>query len=202
MKSLLHAGRFLLLDMASSLFFVAVYLLTHSLVLGVALGIALGLAQIGWEIARRRPIDTMQWVSLVLVVSSGTATLITNDPRFMMLKLSIIYAAIGTVMLKRGWMDRYLPPIALEVVPDIAVFFSYVWSALMFFSAILNAAVAMTYSFASWAAFMSVWGTASKLALFLIGFATMRIIGARRRRARLAGATPTAPDFAGNPGAL
>lgn len=31
------------------------------------------------------------------------------------------------MMLKRGWTNRYLPPIALEVVPDIAVVFGFVW---------------------------------------------------------------------------
>ena len=187
MKNLIHAGKFLLWDMTSTLVFLAIFLLTQSLMAGVVLGIALGLAQIAWERWHRRPIDTMQWVSLVLVVSSGTATVITHDPRFMMLKLTVIYAVIGGVMLKRGWMDRYMPPIALEVVPDVGHFFGYAWAGLMFLSAALNVAVALHFSVAVWAAFMSAWAMSSKLAMFLITFATMRIIGARRRRRAAAG---------------
>ena len=72
------------------------------------------------------------------------------------------------------------------MVPDIADIFGYVWAGLMFFSAALNLVVAMNFSVPVWATFMSVYGIASKAALFLIGFVTMRTIGGRRRRAQLA----------------
>ena len=104
----------------------------------------------------------MQWLSLFLVLGAGTATLLTADPRFVMIKPSVIYTIVGVVMLKPGWMNRYLPPIAIEVVPDIAVIFGYVWAGLMFFSAALNLIVALNFSVATWAAFMSVYGIVSK----------------------------------------
>ena len=85
-------------------------------------------------------------------------------------------------MLKRGWMNRYLPPIAIELVPDIAVILGYVWSGLMFFSAALNVIVALNFSVVTWSATMSIYGIVSKAALFLIGYATMRIVGRRRYR--------------------
>src|SRR5258707_13276016 len=113
MKNLLEAGKLLFLDMAATLFFLALYLLTHDLALSVVLGMALGFTQIGWQLARGKPIDTMQWLSLFLVVASGSATLITRDPRFVMVKPSVIYAVVGIVMLKSGWMNRYLPPVAI-----------------------------------------------------------------------------------------
>ena len=81
MKNLFEAGKLLFLDMASTLFFLVVYLLTGSIPLAVAVGVALGVAQIGWQLVRRKPIDTMEWMSLFLVVGSGTAPLVTNDPR-------------------------------------------------------------------------------------------------------------------------
>ena len=63
-----------------------------------------------------------------------------------MIKMTALGAAIvGIVMLKRGWMNRYLPRIAIETVPDVAVVFGYVWSGLMFFSAALNVALALKY---------------------------------------------------------
>src|SRR3982074_2853748 len=127
MKSLLEAGMLLFLDMAATLFFLALYLLTHNLALSVVLGMALGIARIGWQLTRRKPIDTMQWMSLFLVLGAGAVTLITDDPRFVMIKPSVIYTIVGVVMLRRGWMNRYLPPVAIELVPDIAVTFGYVW---------------------------------------------------------------------------
>ena len=110
MKNLLDAGRVLLLDLASTLLFLAVYLLSDNLFLAVGLGMALGVAQIGWQLMHGKPIGTLQWLSVVLVLASGTATFFTRDPHFVMIKPSVIYVIVGIVMLKRGWMNRYLPP--------------------------------------------------------------------------------------------
>ena len=186
MRDLFAAAKLLLLDMASTVFFLVVFLLSKNIPLAVALGVALGVTQIGWEFVRKRPIDTMQWLSLFLVVGAGTATLITNDPRFVMVKPSLIYLVVGVVMLKPGWMNRYLPPAAKELVPHLAFIFGFIWSGLMFFSAALNVIVALNFSVVTWASFMSVYGIVSKLGLFLIQYAVMRYVGIRRRRA-----TPT-----------
>jgi intracellular septation protein len=183
MKSLFNAGKFLALDMASTIFFLVLFVLTKNIPLSIGLGMALGVGQIGWQFARKQRPDTMQWLSLFLVVATGTTSLVTHDPRFVMAKPSIIYAIVGIVMLKPGWMNRYLPPVAMEVVPDVAVVFGYVWSALMFASAALNIVLVLRLDPITWAAVMSAWGLASKLGLFLIQYAAMRVIGVRRRRA-------------------
>ncbi|MBA3810745.1 MAG: septation protein IspZ [Caulobacteraceae bacterium] len=193
MKSLLHAGKFLALDMASTVFFLITYLVTRNIAVSVALGMALGAAQIGWQLKAKRPVDTMQWMSLFLVIASGTATLLTRDARFVMIKPSLIYAVVGVVMLKRGWMNRYLPPEAIRTVPDIAMVFGYLWSGLMFASAVLNLVLALRLSPAAWASFMSAWAIVSKLALFAVQYGAMRAIGVRRHRAQMAlGEAPAA----------
>ena len=184
MKNLFYSGRLLFLDMVSTVFFLVLYVVTRNLPLAVGLGICLGVTQIGWEIARRKSVDTMQWVSLVTVVASGTATLISHDVRFMMVKLSVVYLLVGTAMCKPGWMDRYLPSIAKELTPDLAIVFGFVWAGLMFFSGLLNMALALTCTFAVWASVISIYGIASKLGLFMITFGTMRWVGGRRLRAR------------------
>ena len=192
MKSLLQSARFLALDMASTLLYLAVYLTTKSIPIAVAAGVALGIGQIVLEIARKRPIETMQWMSLFLVIASGTAALLTNDVRFVIYKASVIYVIVGVVMLKPGWMNRYLPAVAIEIVPDIAYIFGFVWAGLMFVSAVVNLWVATHYSFLVWTGFMSAYALISKLGLFLIQYGTMRFIALRRRRAQLA----TAPAAA------
>ena len=183
MRNLFAAAKLLLLDLASTFLFLVVFLLTKNIPLAVALGVALGVGQIGLEFVRRKPIETMQWLSVFLVVGAGTATLLTDDPRFVMVKPSLIYLVVGVVMLKPGWMNRYLPPMAKELVPDIAVIFGFVWAGLMFFSAALNVIVALNFSVVTWASFISVYGVVSKLGLFLIQYATMRAIGIRRKQA-------------------
>ncbi len=179
MKNLFDAGRVLLADLASTLLFLALYLLTDNLFLAVGVGMALGITQIAVHLARRQPIGALQWLSVVLVVASGAATLFTHDPRFVMLKPSVIYCIVGIVMLKRGWMNRYLPPRA-EPVKDVATTFGYVWAGLMFFSAILNIGLALNLDARVWAATMSAWGIGSKIGLFLIQYAAMTTIGKRR----------------------
>ncbi|MCC8984809.1 inner membrane-spanning protein YciB [Bradyrhizobium acaciae] len=183
MKSFLTAARLLALDLASTLVFLVLFLLTHNTALSVGLGIAFGVVQIGIQIARGKRIDTMEWLSLFLVITAGTATLLTNDPRFVLFKPSVIYAIVGVVMLKPGWLNRYLPEIAQTVVPDVAVKVGYAWAALMFTSAAANAFVALTCEITTWALVMPTFGIVSKIVLFLGGFAAMRLTARRRIRA-------------------
>jgi intracellular septation protein A len=183
MKDFLRAARLLFLDLASTLLFLVVFLLTHNTILAVGLGMALGLAQIVTQFIRGKPIETMEWLSLFLVVAAGSATLLTNDPRFVLFKPTVIYVIVGVVMLKPGWLNRYLPAIAKAVIPDVATVVGYVWAGLMFVSAAVNAFVALTCSVATWAVVMPTFGLVSKLVVFLAGFAAMRFIGRRRVRA-------------------
>jgi intracellular septation protein A len=183
MKHFLNAARLLLLDLASTLAFLVVYLLTHDTILSVSLGIAVGLAQIAIQFIRRKPIATMEWLSLFLIIAAGTATLLTRDPRFVLIKPSIIYAIVGVVMLKPGWLNRYLPDIARTVVPDVAVVVGFAWAGLMFVSAAVNAFVALTCDVATWALVMPTFGIVSKVVVFLAGFAALRLAAGRRIRA-------------------
>lgn len=191
MANLMHSARLLVTDLASTILFLVVLLITKDLMLAVGLGVGLGIIQIAWMKLRRQPIDTMQWLSIGLVVVSGIATMLTSDPRFVMLKPSVIYCIVGAYMLKPGWMNRYLPPIAVQTVPDIAWIFGFVWAGLMFGSAALNIALALTLDPISWSATMSIWGLASKVALFLVQYGLMRFVGVRRAKAAMAQAAST-----------
>jgi intracellular septation protein A len=183
MKEFLTAAKFLVLDLASTLFFLAVFLLTHNTVLAVGLGIAFGLVQIGTQFIRGKQVATMEWLSLFLIVAAGTATLLTDDPRFVLFKPSVIYAIVGVVMLKPGWLNRYLPPIVKIAAPDVATGVGFYWAALMFVSAGVNSYVALTRSVAEWAMFMPLFGLVSKVVVFVSGFLIIRIVTRRRVRA-------------------
>jgi len=188
MKNLLQAGRVLASDLASTILFLVIYLATDNLYVAVGLGMALGVAQIGWALYRRQPIGSLQLLSVVLILVSGTATLFTRDPTFVMLKPSVIYCIVGLVMLRRGWMNRYLPERAAPVA-DVATAFGYAWAGLMFGSAALNIALALSLDAKMWAAVISAWGIASKIGLFLVQYGAMNAIG--KRRAAAAATTTT-----------
>ncbi len=183
MKDFLQAAKLLLSDLASTIFFLVLYLLTHNTILSVGLGIALGLAQVGTQLVRGKPIGTTEWLSLFLLIAAGTATLLTDDPRFVLFKPSVIYAIAGVVMLRPGWLNRYVPEIVREVAPDVPVAVGFAWAGLMFVSAAVNAFVALTQSVAMWAMVMPMFGIVSKVVVFLGGYATIRIITGRRLRA-------------------
>jgi intracellular septation protein len=183
MRDFLRAFAGLLSDFASTAFFLVLFLWTHHTILSVGLGIALSLAQTGTQFVRGKPIATMEWMSLFLVVAGGAATLLTGNPRLMLFKPSVFYAIVGVVMLKPGWMNSYLPAIARAVVPDIARGVGFLWAGLMFVSAVVNGYLALTCSLASWALIMPIFGVVSKVVLFCVGFAAIKLTAVRRVRA-------------------
>jgi intracellular septation protein A len=182
MKDLFATGRLLLSDLASTVFFLVIFLVTRNLVLAVALGMALGIGQIGSQFVQKKPIEVMQWMSLVAVLAAGVATLISHDPRFVMVKPSLIYVMVGGIMLKPGWMNRYLLSAIREKLSDIAVIFGFAWSGLMFVSAGLNLFVAFHFDVVTWSVFMTIYGIASKVGLVLIQHVTICYFRGRRTR--------------------
>lgn len=194
MKYFLQSVRPLVMDFLSTIAFVIVLLALHDVRLAIIVGIVVGIAGIGWQFVRTRKLGVMQAASLFLVVSLGGASLLTHDPRFVMVKPSIGYAAIGLVMLKPGWQARYVPPVALELVPEARfVFWGFAWAALMLGSAIGNLVLVALVDVTTWAKIVPIWGIASKLVLFLIQFASIRIEAGRNYRLRAAAAAAEAP---------
>jgi len=114
----------------------------------------------------------------------GGATLITHNPHFVMVKPTLIYIAVGIVMLKRGWMKRYIPPVATEDGDDLILAFGYVWAGLMFFTAAANLVLALGDT-KLWIAFLAIFPAGSKIVLFFVQYAVMRVVitGRRRRKA-------------------
>jgi intracellular septation protein A len=180
MRDLFRAARVLLLDMASMVLFLVVVVITDNLILSAALGMVLGVEQTAWQFYKRQPVEALQWLSVVQVLAAGTATLLTDNAIFMMLKPSVVAVILGLVMLRRGWMNRYLPPVALATMADVGVIFGFVWAGLMFFTAALNVAMALVLDTRTWAAVMSAWGIASNVGLFLVQYFIMNVIGRRR----------------------
>ena len=195
MNSLLYALRPLASDFLPTIAFAILVALHVST--PVATGGALGFAvlQIVVQMALKRPVPLLQWASIGLVVVFGSVALVTNDARFLMIKPSIIYLAVGVVMLKRGWMLRYLPPIASGHADALMIRWGYAWAGLMFASAIANVAVAWMLP-AYWPAYLATVPLASKLLLFAVQYASVRLIVRRKILAERALAAPAAQPLA------
>jgi len=177
------ALRQLLSDFLSAIVFLVVYGVSDNIYLATAAAVGVAAAQFLFMKLTGRPIDAMQWMVLGLVLVLGAATFITSDSRFIMVKPSIIHCAVGAVMLRRGWMIRYLPPIARDNLPEsIMVTAGYAWAALMFVLGLANLIIATGFSFRVWAWFITFGAIGAKVAAFLIQYAVFRTIIGRKLR--------------------
>jgi intracellular septation protein len=184
-KTLFYAARPILTDMVSTILFAALFALTNNVYLATGVGIAFGVGQVGIELLRGKTVPGMQWASLGLVTILGGATLLTGDPRFVMVKPTIIYLTIGGAMLQRGWLNRYIPPESTPYLPAGMInAWGYVWSGLMFATAAANLVIAVWFGHKAWLTFVGVFPLASKLSLFAIQYSIFRFIGVRNHRAQ------------------
>ena len=85
-----QALRQLLSDFLSAILFLVVYAVSGSLFAAAAVAVTAALAQLARLRLARRRIEPMQWMSLGLVVILGAATMLTQNPRFMMIKPTIV----------------------------------------------------------------------------------------------------------------
>lgn len=68
------------------------------ILLATAVAILATLAQIGWLLVRRKPVDNMLWVSLVIIVLFGGATIYFHDEHFIKLKPTVLYWCFALVL--------------------------------------------------------------------------------------------------------
>ena len=170
-------------DFLSTIVFLAIYLTTDNVILATVVAVLGALGQVIWSRIEGQTLGYMTWASLGLVIVLGGATLLTQDPRFVLAKPAIGHVAIGLIMLKRGWMLRYMPPIVSETIPEYVTFAGYAWAALMFVLAAGTVGVAMTGDMKLWAFYVSVVLVGAKVAAFAIQYAAFRLLVGSRLRA-------------------
>ena len=156
-------------DFLSTIVFLALYAITGDVLLATSVAIAGAVAQVGYAFFKGQTLSFMTYASVVLVIVLGGTTLLTNDPRFVLIKPSIGHFAVGAIMLKRGWMQRYLPPIVTENAPSLVIGAGYAWAALMFALGLGNIAVAWTGDIKLWALYVS-FALGAKIVAFAIQY--------------------------------
>jgi|SRR5437016_12725271 intracellular septation protein len=169
-------------DFLSAIVFLVLYLLTGNVILATSVAIAGAVAQVIHARVKGRELGFMTWASLALVIVLGSATILTRDPRFVLAKPSIAHFAIGAIMLKRGWMLRYMPQIAVDTIPEYITVAGYAWAALMFALGAGTIAVAATGDLKLWAFYVSFVAIGAKLLAFAIQYAAFRVLITSRIR--------------------
>lgn len=173
-------------DFFSTIVFLIVYAISGDVLIATGVAMAGAVAQIIHAKITNKPLAYMTYASVALVIVLGAATLLTHDPRFVLAKPSIAHFAIGAIMLKRGWMLRYMPQIVRDNAPDVITIAGFCWAALMFALGLGVIAVAMTGDMKLWAIYVSVVAIGAKVVAFAIQYAVTRIVVTRRIRAALA----------------
>lgn len=176
-------------DFLSTIVFLVVYLSTGNIILATAVAIAGAIAQVIYARFTGKALGFMTYASLGLVIVLGAATILTDDPRFVLAKPSIAHFAIGLIMLKPGWMLRYMPPLVAETIPEYVTAAGYAWAGLMFVLGLGTIAVAMTGDIKLWTIYVSVVLVAAKVAAFAIQYVAFRLIVTSRIRAARAAST-------------
>ncbi len=181
-------------DFLSTIIFLIVYFVSGELYLAIAIAVAVGIGQFLLLKRRGRNPDIIAWLSLVMVIALGGASLVTNDSRFIMAKPSVVHFAVGVVMLRRGWLARYMPEFVKQNVPEnVLVGSGYAWAGLMFALGLINLYVANRYSIEVWAWFISVFALGAKVVAFLVQYAVFQVLIRRKLRAAAIAKSNAAP---------
>jgi intracellular septation protein A len=170
-------------DFFSTILFIAIYLATDNVLLATGVAIAGAIAQVIYSRVKGKELGYMTWASLALVIVLGSATLLTHDPRFVLAKPAIGHFAIGFIMLKRGWMLRYMPAIVSQTIPEYVTFAGYAWAALCFALGAGTIGVAMTGDMKLWTFYVTVVLVGAKIAAFAIQYVAFRVLIGNRIRA-------------------
>ena len=95
-------------DLIAVILFFLTYIITKNIILATSVAIVAGLAQAEFLWWKYRKLETMQWVSLLLIVVFGGATVLTGDRTFIMWKPTLLFWAgalamlVGSLMKKNG----------------------------------------------------------------------------------------------------
>ena len=170
-------------DFFSTIVFLVIYLVTDNIILATSVAIAGAIAQVVYNRIKGRELSFMTWASLGLVIVLGGATILTSDPRFVLAKPAIAHFAVGAVMLRRGWMLRYMPPLVAETIPEYVTIAGFAWAALMFALGAGTIAIAMTGDLKLWTIYVSVVALGAKIAAFAVQYVVFRLAVTSRIRA-------------------
>lgn len=161
-----------LFDLFPILLFFGAYSITHDIFTATATAIGATFAQVIYCLIRHRKVDTMLWISLVLITVLGGATLLLHNKTFILWKPTVLYWVFALTLLGGQWLKNV--NLIEKLMGEQIRLPRLIWTRLMlawvvFFAAmgILNLFVAFSFSEALWVKF-KVFGTLSLTLVFIV----------------------------------
>lgn len=168
----------ILSDLIAVILFFITYTLTKNIVLATAVALVIGVLQAGFTWLKNKKLDTMQWVSLILIVVFGGATIILHDARFIMWKPTLLFwigalaLGISQAMNKNGLKAMMGKEITL---PDtVWRKLTFAWIAFLLLMGLVNIAIAYIVYW-SYNKDMTIWvnyklfGSTALMIIFFLG---------------------------------
>ena len=139
-----------------ALFFVTFKLAGIYVATGVA--IAATLLQIGWLYFRNGKVEAMQWVSLVIIVLFGGATLLFHDDTFIKWKPTVLYWLMGGALVLGHWVMKrnFLQSLMggqLELPDTVWLRLLWGWTGFFVLMGVLNLWVAYNFDLDTWVSY-------------------------------------------------
>jgi intracellular septation protein len=151
------------------LFFVAFKF--QGIYVATAVAIAATIAQVGWVLVRGRKVSNMQWMSLVIIVVFGGATLLLRDETFIKWKPSVLYWLAGVLFLGGlAFKTNLVKAVMSEgiTMPEHAwTKLCVAWGAFFLFKGTLNLWVAYHFDTETWVNFKLFGGMGLMLAFVI-----------------------------------
>src|SRR6266849_6318740 len=152
-----------------ALFFVAIQI--WDIFVATAVAIAATILQVGWLLARRKPVQPMLWASLAIIVVFGGLTLYLRDKTFILWKPTVLYWLFGAVLAGSAFLGRNLMRALLSEqmqLPDpVWRRLNWSWVGFFAFMGAANLYVAFSYSEKIWATF-KLFGGMGLMLLFVV----------------------------------
>jgi len=148
-------------------------LLHDPILLATGLAIVATLLQVSWLLLRKKKVDGMLWVSLVIVTVFGGATLIFRDPTFIQWKPTILYWVLSIVLLVSPFLlDKTLVQTMLQEKISLPARIwgrlNASWVVFFMFMGAVNLVVVYNLSCSAWVNF-KFYGFTALLLAFVIG---------------------------------
>jgi intracellular septation protein len=143
------------------------------ILLATAVAILATFAQVGWLLARGRKVDVMLWVSLVIIVVFGGATLAFHNPTFIKWKPTVLYwlfaaVLLGSALFLRKNLIRRLLGDQLTLPDRVWTHLNGAWIAFFVFMGVANLYVAYSFSENAWVNFKLYGGMGLMLAFVVV----------------------------------
>jgi intracellular septation protein len=131
---------------------------TPGIFVATAVAIAATFVQIAWVWLHHRKVDTMLWVSLVLIAVFGGATLVLQDPLFIKWKPTVLYWLFAVVLLVSELvfgknLIAAMMKAQIELPPPVWRKLNLSWAAFFAGMGALNLYVAYNFSEPTWVNF-------------------------------------------------